>query len=353
MGNPRKSDMDQHTKQKVAIYDAYLKRYLKIISQGGYPRVNLYDPCAGKGKYGEYDGSAVVACNNIRAHASLAPKEGFHLFLNEPDSENREELTKVCSYDFVECIDEQEAESFILKHCSQKCSGHKLWFIDPYGYTQVRKSSIAKIMSKRSTEVLLFIPLTFIYRFLKGLNGDGNLQSIARFLKDYSIAQEEAESCSSAPEFADLISRKLQGLYGYSWHATMEEGPLHYSIVFIGKHHYGLEKFLEARDKILNDRSFSQFSLIPMGEERDLLALLPRKGAIDNCQMYVLGLKNGYTPSGARKCLASLEERRLIHVKTDDGVTRKKGFFYLGKQYFKEQDRRIEISVLEEQGSLI
>ena len=162
MGNPKKADMDHHTRQKVAIYDAYLKRYLRIVSQGGYPRVNLYDPCAGKGTYGDCDGSAVVACNNIRANSSCVPNEGYHLFLNEPNEENREELAKACSYNFVECIDSLDAESFISKCCRQRHVGHKLWFIDPYGYTQVRRSSVTEIMDQKSSEVLLFIPLTFI-----------------------------------------------------------------------------------------------------------------------------------------------------------------------------------------------
>lgn len=345
--------MERHTRQKVAIYDAYLKRYLKIISRGGYTRVNLYDPCAGKGKYGESEGSAVVACNNIRSHATLAPRDGFHLYLNEPNSENRDELSHYCSFPFVEEIAAIDAESFISKHCLHKQLGHSLWFIDPYGYTQVRQNSITQIMAQYGSEVLLFIPLTFIYRFLKGAANDANLQSVATFLSDYSIAKEEALSCSSASKFAELISRKLQYLYGYSWHATMQEGPLCYSLIFIGKHHYGLEKFLEARSKILSDKTNSRPSLIPMGEERVLLSLLPTNKPITNCQLYALALNNGYTPSEARACLESLELRKLIHVKPMNEVRRRKGIFFLGKKYFEQNDNRIEISIVQEQGTLL
>ncbi|ADU63787.1 MAG: three-Cys-motif partner protein TcmP [Pseudodesulfovibrio sp.] len=352
MGNPKKLEMDQHTRQKVAIFDAYLKRYLKIVSKGGYSRVSIYDPCAGKGIYGDCVGSALTACNNIRAHLPYAPSVGFHLYLNEPDDDNRKELSKVCSYEFVECIDNQKAESFIEKYCSAGHSGHKLWFIDPYGYTQVGRSSVSKIMEQASSEVLLFIPLTFIYRFLNGnLDHDAKLKPVAKFLNDYSIAQKEARLCSTPIAFADLISRKMQELYNYSWHATMVEGPLHYSLVFISRHHYGLEKFLEARDKILKDQCSSQLSLIPMGEEKELLAILPDRG-VDNCEMYMLGLKNGFTPSGVRACLEKLESRELIHIKKNDGVKRGKGIFFLGKKYYKNNDRRIVISASINQGSL-
>lgn len=352
MGNPKKTDMEQHTRQKVAIYDAYLKRYLKIVSKS-YSQVNLYDPCAGKGMYGDCAGSAVTACNNIRSHGTYAPTNGFHLYLNEPDEENRTNLSEVCSYPFVECIDNQDANRFITMCCHQEHSGHKLWFIDPYGYTQVGKASITNIMDQSSSEVLLFIPLTFIYRFLNGdLENDNKLKPVAHFLKDYSIAHAEAQSCSSPPEFADLISRKMQKLYGYSWHATMQEGGNCYSLVFISKHHYGLEKFLEARDSILKDKTNTQLSFIPVGEEKDFLALISRHTPLDNCKIYILGLKNGYTPSGARTHLESLEKRKLILVQQLKEGTRRKGSFFLGKKYFENSDYRIKISIREQQGLL-
>lgn len=268
MGNPRKNSMDQHTRQKVAIYDAYLQRYLKIVSKN-YSRVNLYDPCAGKGMYGDCPGSAVTACNNICSHGIHAPSDGFHLYLNEPDDDNRSSLSDACTYSFVECIDSKDANRFIHTCCNQEHKGHKLWFIDPYGYTQVRRASISKIMIQHNAEILLFIPLTFIYRFLNGdLDNYNKLKPVAQFLEDYSITKVEAQSCSSPMDFADLISRKMQNKYGFSWHATMQEGGNCYSLVFISKHHYGLEKFLEARDSILMDKSNTQLSFVPLGEEK-------------------------------------------------------------------------------------
>ncbi len=354
MGNPKKTDadMDLHTKQKVAIYDAYLKRYLKIVPSNS-SRINLYDPCAGKGKYGEHDGSAIVACKNINYHAAYAPEQGFHIYLNEPNTENRISLQEHCTFPCVDCIDSTDATSFISKHCKQDANGHKLWFIDPYGYTQVNRKSISEIMKLQKSEILLFIPLTFIYRFLQGVSDDNKrLKPIANFLNDYSIAHNEAKNCSSAPEFADLISKKLQTFYGYSWHATMKEGANYYSLVFIGKHHYGLDKFLEARDKILDDLASTQLSLIPMGAERDLLTLIPEKGYINNCEIYHEGLKNGYSTTGNRKHLESLEKRELIHVTPVNGNRRSKSHFFIGNKYYKDQEIRIKISAKHQQCTL-
>ena len=253
----------------------------------------------------------------------------------------------------MKCIGNEEANTFIEKQCHTAHEGHKLWFMDPYGYTQIKKLSITKIMEQGNSEVLMFIPLTFIYRFLNGNLQDANLQGVANFLKAYSIDQKEAKQCSSALGFADLISCKLQKEYGHSWHATINESGQFYSLVFISKHHYGLEKFLEARDSILKDPTTSQLSLIPIGKERDLLELLPKASAINNCELYLLALNNGFSPSSARGCLESLEKRGAISVTKEAGIKRKKGHFFLGNKYYQNSDIRVQISIPLAQASLL
>lgn len=346
MGNPLKaSGVDPHTKQKVAIYDAYLKRYLKIILHGSFSRVNIFDPFAGMGRYDNCDGSAVVACNNIAAHKECFPDKELYLFLNDSSPENLEILRASCCQDFVQCICDEDAEDFIRNRLEEEHSGHKLWFLDPYGYTQVKRSSISNIMNQQNSEVLLFIPTSHIYRFLKGCLQDSNLRSIANFLKDYSIEEQQAKNCSSAPEFADLISKTLQGLYNYSWHATMQDRANHYSLVFIGSHYYGLEKFLEARDAILKDPKQHHLSLIPVGKERDLLQLLPKNKPINNCELYLLGLNNGFSPSSMQRLLKSLDEKNEIVVRGVDNFRPRKGSYYIAKKYFSNKETKIQITV--------
>lgn len=350
MGNPKVGvdGMAPHTQQKVAIYGAYLARYLKIITQSSYDQVNIFDPFAGCGKYGEYDGSAVVACKsilNVRGSVYC----DCQLYLNEPDEKNKVELQKHCSFDFVKCIDNIDANEFIAKYCRRSMRGHSLWFIDPYGYTQVLRRSLDAVMSRRGTEIVLFIPLSFIYRFLDAREGDASLKPIATFLENYSISPEEARKCGTPEQFAGMISRKLQNEYGFCWHATMQEKAQYYSLFFIGKHPYGLEKFLEARDVILKDETMQQFTLMPMGDENDLLKMLQEFKVVNNYEMYICGLKNGFTPKAINNHLKKLEDRGAIAVAPREGVQRKRKAFYIGREYYDNKDLRINISVLQQQ----
>lgn len=355
MGNPQKKmTMDQHTQQKVGIYDAYLRRYLKIILNSGFPKISIFDPFAGMGKYGDIDGSALVACKNIISHRAFCRKKNISLYLNEPNDKNRESLESVCNFDFVKQITDMDANKFISIATGKNIEGHKLWFLDPYGYTQIERSSINRIMKQNNTELLLFIPLTFIYRFLNGhLGTDNRLQPIVEFLRDYNIDESEARKCVNPIDFAVLIAKKLQKQYGYSWHATMQEGANCYSLFFISGHIYGLEKFLEARDKILKDNENVQLTLIPMGEERDLLRLIPKGTPIDNCELYELGLNNGYTPASVRKALEVLESQQQIHVIQLGDFVRRKGWFFIGNKYYRNNDHRICVELMFQQGMLI
>lgn len=354
MGNPKKSiTMDQHTIQKIKIYNAYLIRYLNIILRANFPKIHIFDPFSGIGKYENENGSALVACEAIKRVAPQFPNTSISLYLNDKEEKYISKLQDICNFDFVKCIDCSPAKQFIQKQCSHEHDGPKLWFIDPCGYTQVSEQEITEIMRQAKSEILLFIPLTFIYRFLKGDHRNPRLQSIANFLNSYSIDDKKAQQCESVEDFAKLISSTMQDKYEYAWHASLKESSNTYSLFFISQHHYGLDKFLEARDFILDKDKTIQLTFFPVGDESIVLDLLRTNNGLNNCQLYKLGINNGYRPAAMNKILKILERKKEITITPVGVKNRKKGSFYNGSDYYRKNDIRTIINVRQEQATLL
>jgi three-Cys-motif partner protein len=51
-------------------------------------------------------------------------------------------------------------------------------FIDPYGYKEINILDIKDLLKTKKTEILLFLPISFMYRFIKKINTEEELPYI-------------------------------------------------------------------------------------------------------------------------------------------------------------------------------
>ena len=185
-------NIEEHSKVKLSIYKEYLKAYLAIMSvQIWYKQINVIDPFAGVGiSNNGQDGSAIIARNIIQG---MKTDKQIRLFLNELDKNNFQQLkTNIGEHDFITFCNE-DADKFLFEISSGTLSGHSLYFIDPFGYTQISKNTYENcLLNSKNADILIFIPIYHIYRFIKR-DTEEQLAPIAKFLNDFNIPETDVK----------------------------------------------------------------------------------------------------------------------------------------------------------------
>lgn len=338
-------NIEEHSKVKLSIYKEYLKAYLAIMSvQIWYKQINVIDPFAGIGIANNgQDGSAVIARNIIQG---MKTDKQIRLFLNELDKNNFQQLkTNVGEHDFITFCNE-DADKFLFEMLSGTLSGHSLFFIDPFGYTQISKSTYDNyLFNSKNADVLIFIPIYHIYRFIKR-DTEEQLAPIAKFLNDFNIPETESQKVYNYGDFAELIKESLQKtaktqFVNYKL-INNESSNSHYALFFVTKHILGAEKFIEAMQKV-DQQPDLLYKLIATNDEIDFVAGLKKCGKkINNKQLYAAGISYNLLPKDINKALSQLEQEGKITVSELPGQKRIRKAFYVNYSNY-EKDPKIEV----------
>ena len=331
----------EHTQTKLALYRNYLAIYLEVLLHNPYVRnINIFDVFAGSGVAQGSVSIAAEAVNNARASSS----RNITLKLNDADKKNTESLSEhLKDYrDFIS-IENVSANEYIEKHLRVSDNANNLFFIDPFGYSQISRDNFDRLFSIPKSDFLIFLPVSSIYRFLRRPDhrDDAYYQPVAKFLKDMGINNNNAEN---AENFADIIKDAIQKCanaeYVYSHILESKGGPNKYCLYFICRHILGAEKFLEVQKKI-EDETTTQLSFLP--NDRSISDFLDRGKEYNNVDLYKIGIIHGLLPKLVRNKLEQMEEDGKIEVILPSKGRRRRGDFYIGYNYFKNEDERISI----------
>ena len=337
----------EHTQIKLELYRLYLAGYLSVLSR--VQNVNIFDIFAGRGKdENEQKGSALIAAEAIdRANGSRRASRlrKIALKLNDADRKNTESLSEnLKDYrDFIS-IENVSANEYIETHLRVSDNANNLFFIDPFGYSQISKDNFDKLFSISKSDFLIFIPLSAIYRFL-GTNDQNarRYQPIAQFLQDMGISNHEAEQAARAEEFADIIKDAIQkranAEYVYSHILESKGGPNKYCLYFICRHISGAKKFLEARDKHQRNSPQGYFGFT----NPSIKEYIEFDKKYDNVELYKIGIQKGILPKYITPELKQMEKDGDIEVFNISGEKRKQGVFYISDTSFKKEEKRISI----------
>ena len=169
-----KDVMLPHSKAKVAFYREYLTRFLSIMSVSKHcETVNIFDLFCGRGVYSDGGhGSPIQAMETIqRVRHDHPSNTEIRLYLNDLIKKNVEGVKEYINSNFddslcsVKYLNAPAANLFsrlpaFLRQTSP--DSKNLFFIDPYGYKEIHKNTLYELLSNRRTEILLFLPISFI-----------------------------------------------------------------------------------------------------------------------------------------------------------------------------------------------
>lgn len=275
-----KNTMQLHSQAKVKFYEEYLTRYLRILYKSSYiKRINIYDIFCGAGVYDDgKEGSPIVAYKAIKEvfYENTGVKK-VTLFLNDGDKSRINNVQSILDADNEknQCCDIKyhnlQAVDFLnqvkILICQSSTDERNLVFIDPYGYKDINKEIINELMSNKHTEIILFLPISQMYRFTSYALDNSSLnpyKPLSDFICSFFAAGHPIIRQDELTILQYISYLREAFTYNNKYYATsyhIERNKNHYfSLFFLTSHLYGLEKNLEVKWD-LNEVNGSGFNL--------------------------------------------------------------------------------------------
>lgn len=360
-----------HSRAKVEFYEKYLERYLPILSLSRYISIiNIYDVFCGRGIYENGgEGSPVRALKAIvEAKKKYSSSTRIVLRLNDYDKNNIDSVKRYiaqevpdyeqyCEVRFASVDAESLLDSMAVWLAGTRNDERNLLFIDPYGYKTIHKNTIDRLMKNGKTEIILFLPVSFMHRF-KDYALEADTETIAplrRFTEDFfpeghpiRVLDEDM----NVHEYTDCLTEAFScggKYYTASYQIEREKGKF-FALFFLTSNLLGFEKILEVKWK-LDEEDGNGFRLekaLPYVQmslfEEDFAEAKKqehsqrlREAILDylqeprnNSQMYEFVMRKGYLKQHGNGILKQLQDDgRLEVVDIASGNVARKGSFYL------------------------
>jgi len=364
-----KENVFEHSQAKLEFYKNYLAQYLVVLLNDQYTHaINIYDIFCGIGIYEDgNEGSPIIAIKIIEELLNKYYKN-INLTINDMDTskvnfvkkyidENHRNRCELKTYN----LDAIEMLKIINKKIYNSRKGIKnLIFIDPYGYKEIYKQNILDIMNSKNSEIIIFLPISQMYRFSKSALKDKENKSykhLRRFIEEFfekghPIYQETYTNQLQYIEYIKEAFSFHEKFYSASYYISRQKKD-YYALFFITNHIYGLEKILETKWKLDNlcgkgfkktQRQTSLFSEVDKEEEKEdcfnkfkssLITFLQKYRT--NIELYKFILRSGFLPKYAIEILKTKE------LKFDRQV--RKNSFYMTYKYYKEEDIKYKVRI--------
>ncbi|HMN23342.1 MAG TPA: three-Cys-motif partner protein TcmP [Ignavibacteriaceae bacterium] len=353
MATPKETiwELEEHTIAKHEILSNYLKAWFPIISRFN-KAINYVDGFAGPGIYSKGEpGSPIIALNVATEHTSALTGDINFLFIEE-DTERAKnlelEIQKLkLKTDFkVRVLKEKFHESIekALKELEneEKILAPTFLFIDPFGFSGIPASLLAKLLNIPKVEVFINFAVDSINRFI-GL--DDTKEHISElFGTDAVIELIKSSSQDRVRDLKDLYQIMLQENAKFVRHFEMRniENRIIYYLFFASNNSRGHLKMKEAMWRVNKEGDFTfSDSTNPLQEVlfaknefgEDVFSILREK--FKNKTIDVLELKvyveneTAFLDKHLNQALRYAEQNLFISVKEykKDGKKRRKGSF--------------------------
>jgi len=342
------------TKAKLNIYKAYIKRYLKVLSKAykqswnKKDRIYIADLFAGPG---EDENGNPGSPKILMDYLSQTYLDGLcvKICFNEMDPENFKKLNalvakhKIQNTSWVKINVQNQDYSDFLPQIIENHKTHnyfkRFFFIDPFGYKSIHLNDIKEILSDGDTELLLFLPLSHIYRFK---SKEDVTNAIKTFLEEF-ISVPELYTINSDVAFLrnilDTLRNKLN-VFVDSFIIQDNAGKGHNCLIYFSSNRRGLEKFVEAKWEIDKEEG-TGYDKRNQGQEsflesffrdrlEDKLISFLRTGSKTNIQIRDFCFEHGSMPKHGNAALRKFVEQGKIQVCAyDESKKLRKNAFYL------------------------
>jgi len=365
-----KKNLLNHSEAKVKLLSEYLNRYLNIICNDGYTeKIEVYDLFCGEGLYENGgEGSPLVilrAIKNIHfvntAKLNSIPK--VDCYFNDIVAgkvENVKNAVKLkslhydsfgklsfSSIDYKEYLTDLEIK--IKKYRNEKA----FIFIDPYEYKHIKISHIKKLMAGNKSEVLLWLPTQFMYRFEK----NGTPKALKDFIEEI-VPYSEWKQSDSVWKFVEEMKTGFQKGIGNNYfvdHFTIEkDNNTVFCLFFFTSHIKGYEKMLEAKWGIDTEQGkgwdytgnqptlFSQLKTNPLEEK--LSSFLKSKPKT-NGEIFEFTLRQGFLPKHTNEIFKNWQQNGKLDVILKNGDAARKKAFYISYKYYKNEYSKVSYNI--------
>jgi three-Cys-motif partner protein len=364
--------MLQHSEVKVRLLRLYLERYLNILTQSIYcGNIHLYDLFCGEGIYNdEGKGSPIVILETIKNifysnKAAGKSTEKYICLFNDIekwkiDKLHNEIISRKLHYSEIgSLIFSQKDYRIILPEVVNEINALKnqkaFVFIDPYGYKDIKASDIKYLLRSKKSEVLLFLPTQFMFRF----ESKGTPECLVEFI-DELVPIEKWPFSETGIDFIETLTDAFRSYFGKDYFVdsfiiTRDKNQF-FCLFFFTSHIYGFDKMLEAKWKIDEEDgrgwSFNSgnnlFSILEKKAntfkfEQKLIDFL--KTERTNGELYEFRVHNGHLATHANEILVKFQtEGRLLSVKAD-GTPARKSSFYLNYKDYKANPEKIKVKL--------
>lgn len=361
-----KNYLEEHSKQKVAFYKKYLTHYLRVLLHAPQiSSIHIYDVFCGIGIYpGDGSkGSPVVALETIRTLFKQHPKhkKSVELMINDYDTSKVEMamsyIEENCdTSEYCRLVAHTKPANEILGmiadavKTSDRSNAH-LVFIDPHGYKDIRRTHLLNILQPGKSEILLFLPVSQMYRFLKPSKEDSENPSY-KPLRTFMNEFEFEEHPSSQLKYIDLIKDAFtfKGRYYAASFILQADKKNYYALFLITSSIKGLEKAVETKWEL--DDLFGKGHMVKQEyglfadeyEDREILGFFEDyelrleeflQKWRSNGEIYEFSLKSGFLPKHTKEMLKRLNEFGKLEF--DRKLERKNAFYLASKERKKEK----------------
>jgi three-Cys-motif partner protein len=362
--------MLEHSEAKVRLLSKYLDRYLNVISNDGFTKkIYVFDLFCGEGLYENGGkGSPLIILDNLsNLHkinsGNIKQIPPIDIFFNDLKEEKTAKVKSVVERENLHNekhgklrYTNKNYQEIIPKliDFTKRIKDEKAFvFIDPYGYKEIRASEIKALLNTKKTEVLLFLPTQFMYRF----DEKGTPESLIELLDDlvnYENWKPTDSVIQFISQFKDAFKQNLGADFFVDTFTIQKDAKTVFCLFFFSSHIRGFEKMLEAKWEIDSEEGkgwkyektgnlFAEFKMNPL--EDSLLNFLANSSR-NNKEIYNFTLHSGFLPKHANEVLSSLQEKNKITVTLTDGEKARKNAFYINYEHYKEANPKINIKLI-------
>lgn len=373
-----KKIMLAHSEAKVEFFKTYLERYLRILYLAqGIDEISIFDVFCGTGIYDNgKKGSPIVAFDAIK---NLREEFGYTKSINLIVNDGKEKkVSSVQNYidssnsNYCDVKYHNHPAELMFKEVidlinTQGRNSRNLIFIDPYGYKEIKMTTLQELLENNRTEIILFMPISQMQRFTttaieNELNPYKPLRNFvfSFFKEDHPIRKRTVK----AIEYIDYLKEALRfdKYFSTSYYIERDESS-YYSLFFISPHIYGFQKILEVKwDLDENDgRGFKQPEMqVSLFEQQDkelskndnyekLEKILKKSLETQktNKEIYEIILENEFLPKHVteifRNWQNNLTNFKVIEMNTDKPA--RKNSFYINWKDYKESQPKVKFTL--------
>ena len=343
--------IEDYAIEKLLIYEKYLEIYLSIlISSKVFKQINVIDLFAGPG-YSENGiaGSAIRAVNIIRGLEPTNNVTNIALKLNDKNQGYCSKLKDFTKDDDFVDITCGMADDFVENYRFE-ASSKSFFFIDPWGFTQLNDLNREKLFTSRSAEILMFVPLHDIRRFIKENKIFLNRLNIDISNPELNVNDPHCFSKLIKDGFSKITS-KCNAEHNFILRKALQKNrsAIWYYLYFITKHPLGADKFLEIRKKLEDDMIDNDSRhLFGASPADNITKFMDVNKDYSNTELFYIGLKNEIHSTDIKRELEKLEGNGKIKVTPIPSIEKqqRRRAYYISYKHYKNKNKKVNILLL-------